>query len=150
MNVILLDKIANLGNLGDQVSVKAGYARNFLLPQGKAVVANAANIEVFEARRAELEAKLAADLAAANERAEKLSALGTVVIASKAGDEGKLFGSIGNRDIADAVTAAGVELAKSEVRLPLGAIRVAGEYEIDVQVHTEVKAVVKLSVVAEA
>ncbi|MCG9697472.1 50S ribosomal protein L9 [Shewanella sp. Isolate11] len=150
MNVILLDKIANLGNLGDQVSVKAGYARNFLLPQGKAVVANAANIEVFEARRAELEAKLAADLAAANERAEKINALETVVIASKAGDEGKLFGSIGNRDIADAVTAAGVELAKSEVRLPLGAIRVAGEYEIDVQVHTEVKAVVKLSVVAEA
>ncbi len=150
MNVILLDKIANLGNLGDQVSVKAGYARNFLLPQGKAVVANAANVEVFEARRAELEAKLAADLAAANERAEKVVALGTVVIASKAGDEGKLFGSIGNRDIADAVTAAGVELAKSEVRLPLGAIRVAGEYEIDVQLHTEVKAVVKLSVVAEA
>ncbi len=150
MNVILLDKIANLGNLGDQVSVKAGYARNFLLPQGKAVVANAANVEVFEARRAELEAKLAAELAAANERAEKVVALGTVVIASKAGDEGKLFGSIGNRDIADAVTAAGVELAKSEVRLPLGAIRVAGEYEIDVQLHTEVKAVVKLSVVAEA
>ncbi|GIU18122.1 50S ribosomal protein L9 [Shewanella colwelliana] len=149
MNVILLDKIANLGNLGDQVSVKAGYARNYLLPQGKAVVANAANTEVFEARRAELEAKLAADLAAANERAEKINALELVVIASKAGDEGKLFGSIGNRDIADAVTAAGVELAKSEVRLPLGAIRTTGEYEIDVQVHTEVKAVVKVSVVAE-
>lgn len=149
MNVILLDKIANLGNLGDQVSVKAGYARNFLLPQGKAVVANAANTEVFEARRAELEAKLAADLAAANERAEKINALESIVIASKAGDEGKLFGSIGNRDIADAVTAAGVELAKSEVRLPLGAIRTTGEYEIDVQVHTEVKAVVKVSVVAE-
>jgi large subunit ribosomal protein L9 len=150
MNVILLDKIANLGNLGDQVSVKAGYARNYLLPQGKAVVANTANTEVFEARRAELEAKLAADLAAANERAEKINALEPVVIASKAGDEGKLFGSIGNRDIADAVTAAGVELAKSEVRLPLGAIRTTGEYEIDVQVHTEVKAVVKVSVVAEA
>ena len=149
MNVILLDKIANLGNLGDQVSVKAGYARNFLLPQGKAVVANAANTEVFEARRAELEAKLAAELATATERAEKLAALEAVVIASKAGDEGKLFGSIGNRDIADAVTAAGVELAKSEVRLPLGAIRTTGEYEIDVQLHAEVKAVVKLSVVAE-
>lgn len=150
MNVILLDKIANLGNLGDQVSVKAGYARNFLLPQGKAVVANAANTEVFEARRAELEAKLAADLAAATQRAEKISALESVVIASKAGDEGKLFGSIGNRDIADAVTAAGVELAKSEVRLPLGAIRTTGEFEVEVQVHTEVKAIVKLSVVAEA
>ncbi|WP_394204371.1 50S ribosomal protein L9 [Shewanella waksmanii] len=149
MNVILLDKIANLGSLGDQVSVKAGYARNYLLPQGKAVVANAANTEVFEARRAELEAKLAADLAAANERAEKIAALETIVIASKAGDEGKLFGSIGNRDVADAVTAAGVELAKSEVRLPLGALRTTGEYEVEVQVHTEVKAVVKLSVVAE-
>ncbi|MBB1269713.1 50S ribosomal protein L9 [Shewanella sp. SR44-3] len=150
MNVILLDKIANLGSLGDQVSVKAGYARNFLLPFGKAVVANAANVEVFEARRADLEAKLAADLATATARAEKLTALEAVVIASKAGDEGKLFGSIGNRDIADAVTAAGVELAKSEVRLPLGALRTTGDFEVEVQVHTEVKALVKVSVVAEA
>ncbi|PHQ76317.1 MAG: 50S ribosomal protein L9 [Shewanella sp.] len=150
MNIILLDKIANLGNLGDQVVVKSGYARNYLLPQGKAVVANAANTEVFEARRAELEAKLAATLTAANERAEKINALESVVIASKAGDEGKLFGSIGNRDIADAVTAAGVNLVKSEVRLPLGALRTTGEFEIEVQVHTEVKAIVKISVVAEA
>ena len=150
MNIILLDKIANLGNLGDQVAVKSGYARNYLLPQGKAVVANTANTEVFEARRAELEAKLAATLTAANERAEKINALESVVIASKAGDEGKLFGSIGNRDIADAVTAAGVELVKSEVRLPLGALRTTGEFEIEVQVHTEVKAIVKISVVAEA
>jgi large subunit ribosomal protein L9 len=150
MNVILLDKIANLGSLGDQVSVKAGYARNFLLPFGKAVVANAANVEVFEARRADLEAKLAAELATATARAEKLTALEAVVIASKAGDEGKLFGSIGNRDIADAVTAAGVELAKSEVRLPLGALRTTGNFEVEVQVHTEVKAVVKVTVVAEA
>jgi len=149
MNVILLDKIANLGNLGDQVSVKAGYARNFLLPQGKAVVANAANTEVFEARRAELETKLAAELAAASARAEKITALEAVVIASKAGDEGKLFGSIGNRDVADAVTAAGVELAKSEVRLPLGALRNTGDFEVEVQLHTEVKAIVKISVVAE-
>lgn len=149
MNVILLDKIANLGNLGDQVSVKAGYARNFLLPQGKAVVANAANTEVFEARRAELEAKLAEELAAASARAEKITALEAVVIASKAGDEGKLFGSIGNRDVADAVTAAGVELAKSEVRLPLGALRNTGDFEVEVQLHTEVKAIVKLSIVAE-
>ena len=150
MNVILLDKVANLGSLGDQVSVKAGYARNFLLPYGKAVVANAANTEVFETRRAELEAKVAAELAAATVRAEKLTALEAVVIASKAGDEGKLFGSIGNRDIADAVTAAGVALAKSEVRLPLGALRTTGNFEVEVQVHTEVKAIVKISVVAEA
>lgn len=150
MNVILLDKVANLGSLGDQVSVKAGYARNFLLPYGKAVVANAANTEVFETRRAELEAKVAAELAAATVRAEKLTALEAVVIASKAGDEGKLFGSVGNRDIADAVTAAGVALAKSEVRLPLGALRTTGSFEVEVQVHTEVKAVVKISIVAEA
>ena len=150
MNVILLDKIANLGNLGDQVTVKAGYARNYLLPQGKAVVANESNVKVFEARRAELEAKLAAELAAANLRAEKITALEAVVIASKAGDEGKLFGSIGNRDIADAVTAAGVALAKSEVRLPLGALRTTGSFEIEVQVHAEVKAVVKIAIVAEA
>ncbi|MBT1443880.1 50S ribosomal protein L9 [Shewanella sp. JM162201] len=149
MNVILLDKIANLGNLGDQVSVKAGYARNFLLPQGKAVVANTENVKVFEARRAELEAKLAADLAAATARAEKISALDAVVIASKAGDEGKLFGSVGTRDIADAVTAAGVELAKAEVRLPHGALRTTGDFEVEVQLHTEVKAVVKVTVVAE-
>ncbi len=149
MNVILLDKIANLGNLGDQVAVKSGYARNYLLPQGKAVVANTANTEVFEARRAELESKLAATLTAANERAEKINALESVVITSKAGDEGKLFGSIGNRDIADAVTAVGVELVKSEIRLPLGALRSTGEFEIEVQVHTEVKAIVKISVVAE-
>jgi large subunit ribosomal protein L9 len=149
MNVILLDKVANLGSLGDQVSVKAGYARNFLLPYGKAVVANTANTEVFEARRAELEAKLAAELAIATARAEKLTALEAVVIVSKAGDEGKLFGSVGNRDIADAVTAAGVALAKSEVRLPLGALRTTGSFEVEVQVHAEVKAVVKVSVVAE-
>lgn len=105
MQVILLDKVANLGSLGDQVNVKAGYARNFLVPQGKAVPATKKNVEFFEARRAELEAKLADVLSAAEARAEKINALETVTIASKAGDEGKLFGSIGTRDIADAVTA---------------------------------------------
>ncbi|GAA5215669.1 50S ribosomal protein L9 [Corallincola platygyrae] len=150
MEIILLDKIANLGGLGDQVTVKAGYARNYLIPQGKAVPATKANVAVFEERRAELEAKLAGALAAAEARAEKLGALEEVVIASKAGDEGKLFGSIGTRDIADAITAAGVEVVKSEVRLPLGTIRNTGEYDIDVQVHTDVTATVKLSVVAEA
>ncbi len=148
MDIILLDKVANLGTLGDQVSVKAGYARNFLFPQGKAVPANKANTEKFEARRAELEAKIAADLATAEQRGEKLSALETVVIASKAGDEGKLFGSIGTRDIADAVSAAGVEVAKSEVRLPEGVLRNTGEYEIAIQVHSDVTATVKVSVVA--
>ncbi len=150
MYVILLDKIANLGNLGDKVSVKAGYARNFLLPQGKAVVANEENEKFFEERRQELEAKLAGELAAATARAEKFAALEAVVIASKAGEEGKLFGSVGTRDIADAVTAAGAELAKAEVRLPNGVLRHTGEFDVEVQLHSEVKATVKISVVAEA
>ncbi|WP_018692117.1 50S ribosomal protein L9 [Algicola sagamiensis] len=150
MEVILLDKIANLGGLGDQVSVKAGFARNFLFPKGKAVPATKANVEKFEARRAELEAKLADALTAAQARAEKVSALEDVTIVSKAGDEGKLFGSIGTRDIADAITAAGVEVTKAEVRLPLGTIRETGEYDIDVQLHSDVVATVKLAVIAEA
>ncbi|EAR53899.1 50S ribosomal protein L9 [Photobacterium sp. SKA34] len=148
MQVILLDKIANLGSLGDQVNVKAGYARNFLIPQAKAVMATKANVEMFEARRAELEAKVAEQQAAAQARAETLNALEAVVIASKAGDEGKLFGSIGTRDIADAVTAAGVALVKSEVRLPEGALRTTGEFEVSVQLNSDVFATIKLNVVA--
>ncbi|MDV6254107.1 50S ribosomal protein L9 [Vibrio sp. EA2] len=148
MQVILLDKIGNLGGLGDTVNVKSGYARNFLIPQGKAVMATKGNVEMFEARRAELEAKVAEQLAAAEARAEKINALEAVVIASKAGDEGKLFGSIGTRDIADAITAAGVEVVKSEVRLPEGALRNTGEFEISVQLQSEVFATVNLQVVA--
>ncbi|ATG72926.1 50S ribosomal protein L9 [Zobellella denitrificans] len=148
MQVILLDKIAKLGGLGDQVTVKSGYARNFLLPQGKAVLATKDNVAAFEARRAELEAKLADQLAAAQARADQLSALENVVIASKSGDEGKLFGSIGARDVADAITAAGVAVAKSEVRLYDGVLRNVGEYEVGVQLHADVKATVKLQVVA--
>ena len=148
MEIILLDKIANLGSLGDQVSVKSGYARNFLFPKGKAVPATAANIKMFEERRAELEAKLAEELAAAQARAEKLNALEPVVITAKAGDEGKLFGSIGTRDIAAAVTAAGVEIAKSEVLLPNGTLRDVGEYEIELHLHADVFAKIQLHVVA--
>lgn len=148
MEIILLDKIANLGSLGDQVSVKSGYARNFLFPKGKAVPATQANIKVFEERRAELEAKIAADLAAAEERAEKVNALEAIVVSSKAGDEGKLFGSIGTRDIADAVTAAGVEVQKSEVLLPNGTLREVGEYDIELHLHADVFANIKLQVVA--
>ncbi|MCS4306982.1 large subunit ribosomal protein L9 [Rheinheimera pacifica] len=150
MQIILLDKVANLGGLGDNVAVKSGYARNFLFPQGKAVPATKANIEKFEARRAELEAKLADDLTAANDRAAKIAALGEVTIASKAGDEGKLFGSVGTRDIADAITEAGVKVSKAEVKLPTGTLRETGEYEIDVQLHAEVTATVKVVVIAEA
>ncbi|MGB3725859.1 MAG: 50S ribosomal protein L9 [Glaciecola sp.] len=150
MNIILLDKIANLGGLGDQVTVKSGYARNFLFPQGKAVPATKANVEKFEARRAELEAKIAEQLKAAEARAEKLSALENVTIAAPAGDEGKLFGSVGTRDIAQAITDAGIEVSKSEVKLPEGTLRETGEFTIDIQVHAEVMANVKLNIIAEA
>ena len=150
MEVILLDKIAKLGGLGDKVSVKSGYARNYLLPQGKAVFASDANVEHFEARRAEIEAKLAGVLAAAEARAAKVVELAEVTIASKAGDEGKLFGSIGTRDIADAITEAGVEVAKSEVRLPLGAIRETGEFEIAIHLHNDVDTSINIVVIAEA
>ena len=149
MLVILLDKIAHLGKVGDQVNVKSGYARNFLIPQGKAVMATAANIEHFEARRAELEEKAAQALAAAVDRAARLEALGSVTIASKAGDEGRLFGSIGTRDIADAITAKGVEVAKSEVRLPNGLIRTLGEHEVTFQFHGEVFSHLNVVIVAE-
>ncbi|MCG7536733.1 50S ribosomal protein L9 [Pseudoalteromonas sp. OOF1S-7] len=150
MQVILLDKIANLGGLGDQVSVKSGFARNFLFPKGKAVPATKANIETFEARRAELEAKIAEELTAAQARAEKLEALAEVTLVSKAGDEGKLFGSIGTRDIADAITAVGLEVAKSEVRLPTGTIRETGEFDVSIQLHTDVTTAIKVIVIAEA
>ncbi|SET50540.1 50S ribosomal protein L9 [Thorsellia anophelis] len=150
MHVILLDKVANLGNLGDQVTVKPGYARNYLVPTGKAVPATKDNIAYFETRRAELEAKLAETLAAANQRAETIKSLGKVTIASKSGEQGRLFGSIGTRDIADAITAAGVAVTKSEVRLPNGVLRNTGEFEITLQVHSEVFVNINLEVVAEA
>ena len=149
MQVILLDKIAHLGKVGDQVNVKSGFARNYLIPQGTAVMATKANIEHFEARRAELEEKAAQALAAAVDRAARLEALGSVTIASKAGDEGRLFGSIGTRDIADAITAKGVEVAKSEVRLPNGLIRTLGEHEVTFQFHGEVFSHLNVVIVAE-
>jgi large subunit ribosomal protein L9 len=150
MQIILLDKIANLGGLGDKVTVKSGYARNFLFPQGKAVPATKVNVEKFEARRAELEAKIAEQHAAAQARADKIAALGEVTIASPAGDEGKLFGSVGTRDIAAAITAAGVEVTKSEVKLPVGTLRETGEFEIDLQIHSDVTATIKLVIIQEA
>ncbi|MCO4758975.1 MAG: 50S ribosomal protein L9 [Oceanospirillaceae bacterium] len=148
MEVILLEKIGKLGNLGDKVTVKGGYGRNYLMPQGKAVAATEANVAKFEERRAELEAAAAAALNAATARAEELNEK-EITIVSKAGDEGKLFGSIGTKDIADAITAAGAEVEKSEVRLPEGALRHTGEFDVAVQLHPEVTAIVKLTVVAE-
>ena len=148
MEVILLEKVANLGALGAKVNVKPGYGRNFLIPQGKAVPATKANLEAFEARRAELERQEAETLAAAQARAEQLATL-AVVIAAKSGDEGKLFGSVGTRDIAEAVTAAGVAVNKLEVRLPNGALRNTGEYKIALQLHSDVMAEVAVTIVAE-
>ena len=148
MDVILLEKIDRLGSLGDIVNVKPGYARNFLLPAGKAKVATADNVKELEARRAEFEAKAAEALAAAEARREKLDGM-EISITSKSGTEGKLFGSVGTADIADAIIAAGVDVEKKEVRMPTGAIRIAGEYEIDLHLHTDVNATIKLSVIGE-
>ncbi|MBS3804361.1 MAG: 50S ribosomal protein L9 [Oleiphilaceae bacterium] len=148
MEVILLEKVANLGSLGDKVKVKAGYGRNFLVPYGKAVPATRDNLKAFEERRAELEKAAAERLAEAQARAEALNDA-TFTVSSKAGDEGKLFGSIGARDIADAISTSGTPVEKSEVRLPEGPLRAVGEYEINLQLHSEVTAQVKLTVVAE-
>ena len=149
MEVILLDNVGSLGGLGDRVDVKPGYGRNFLIPQGKAVPATPENVEKFEARRAELEAAAAATLDAAQKRAEGFQALEQVQIAATAGEEGKLFGSVGTRDIAEALTAAGCDTDKSEVRLPDGAIRELGEYEIMIQLHAEVATTANIAIVAE-
>ncbi|MGP1871094.1 MAG: 50S ribosomal protein L9 [Arsenophonus sp.] len=149
MQIILLDKVQNLGILGDQVDVKAGYARNYLLPKRKAVTATKKNIEFFKARRLELEAKLANVLDAAKKRAEKINSLAKITIRSKAGDEGKLFGSIGSRDIAKLVTSAGINVIKSEVRLPNRVLRTIGEHEVHFQVHTDVFAMLKVNIIAE-
>ena len=149
MEVILLDNVGSLGGLGDRVDVKPGYGRNFLIPQGKAVPATPENVEKFEARRAELEAAAAETLGAAQKRAEGIQALEQVQIAATAGEEGKLFGSVGTRDIAEALTAAGCETDKSEVRLPDGAIRELGEYEIMIQLHAEVATTANIAIFAE-
>lgn len=148
MEVILLEKVANLGNLGDKVNIKGGYARNFLLPQGKATVATAENVAAFEARRAELEKAAAEKKAAAEARAAQPPSL-VVTLGAHAGDEGKLFGSIGTRDIAEAVSAAGYPLEKAEVRLPNGALRNTGEFDVAVHLHTDVETTLKLIIVAE-
>ena len=148
MEVILLDNIGKLGGLGDKATVKPGYGRNYLVPYGLAVPATKENVEAFEAQRAELEAQAAERKAEAQARAEQLNDI-ELSLVSKAGDEGKLFGSIGPRDLADAISSAGIEVAKSEVRMPQGPIRQTGEYDIDLHLHAEVDAVVRVVVVAE-
>ena len=148
MNVILLERVNNLGDLGDEVSVKPGFARNYLIPNAKAVQANNANREVFEQRRSELEAKAQGILGVAKARAEKIEGH-ILTIMVKSGEEGRLYGSVGTQDIADALVADGHEVERSEVRLPDGAIRAIGEYEIAVQLHSDVTAGIKVAVVEE-
>ncbi|MBS0356262.1 MAG: 50S ribosomal protein L9 [Proteobacteria bacterium] len=148
MQIILLDKVVNLGGLGDVVKVKDGYARNFLIPQGKAKRANAANLAEFEARRAELERIAAEQLAAAQARGEKLEG-SVVTISRKAGVDGRLFGSVTNADIAEALKALGFEVEKSAVRMPEGPLKVVGEFPLVVSLHTDVTANIAVTVVGE-
>ncbi len=148
MQVILLEKIENLGVLGDTVTVKSGYARNFLLPKRKATVATPENLKAFEARRAELEMQAADELTAAQARAASLQDL-TITITANAGSEGKLFGSIGTLDIVEALSAAGNTVERKEIRLPEGNIRETGEFDVTLHLHTDVNVDIKLLVVPE-
>lgn len=148
MEVILLSKIAHLGQLGDRVTVKPGYARNYLIPQAKAVPATQKNIAEFETRRAEFEQAQQESLTSAQQRAAQLQEM-IVEISGKVGMEGKLFGSVSAADIAQALTEGGVQVAKREVRLPQGPLRHVGEYEVEVHLHPDVDAFVTVQVVAE-
>jgi large subunit ribosomal protein L9 len=149
MEIILMDKVVNLGNLGDVVKVKDGYARNFLIPQGMAKRANKANIAAFAERKAELEKQAAEKLAAAQARAEKIAGI-TVTITQKAGVDGRLFGSVTNIDIADALNAQGMEIAKAEVRLPEGPFKMVGEYPVTLALHSDVTCEITVAVVGES
>ena len=148
MNVILLENVHNLGNLGEKVNVKSGYGRNFLIPQGKAVPATTENVAKFEARREKLEKAAAEKLAAAEVRKTAIEGL-EITITHNAGDEGKLFGSVGTSDIAEAISATGNPVEKREVRLSEGVIRQVGEYDIEVELHGDVVATLKVNVVPE-
>jgi large subunit ribosomal protein L9 len=148
MEIILLQKVANLGQIGDRVKVKSGYGRNFLIPTGRATMATAKNIEKFEAQRHELEAKANAELEAAQARAAKLSDF-KLEIKAKAGSEGKLFGSIGTTDIAEAATKAGQAISRSEVRMPTGPIRTTGEHQVQLHLHTDVDVALTVTITAD-
>jgi large subunit ribosomal protein L9 len=148
MNVILLDKVENLGDIGDLVTVKPGYGRNYLLPSGKASLATSENIKEFEERRAELERQAAEELATATARAELIEGM-ELVIRANVGAEGKLFGSVGPLDIVEACDKVGVEIARSEVRMPEGPIHEVGDYEVGLHLHTDVNAQINVKVVAD-
>jgi len=148
MNIILLEKVENLGNLGDQVSVKPGYGRNYLIPGGKAVPATKENVAQFDERRAELEAKVQGQIGEAEKRRDAINEL-SITIAANAGDEGKLFGSVSNAEIAQAICDKGVNVEKREIRMPEGPIRVIGEYEFEVHLYTGIDATIKVAIEAE-
>jgi len=149
MDIILLEKITNLGNLGEKVSVKAGYGRNYLMPYGKAVAATKENLEKFEAQRAELEKTASEKLTAATARSEQIQALGVISIPCKAGEEGKLFGSVTPTEIASAINAQGVTIEKREITMPEGPIRVVGEYSVGILLHSDVSTSITVNVTAE-
>jgi len=148
MEVILLEKVANLGNIGDRVKVRSGFGRNFLLPQGKATLATAANVAKFEARRAELERLAQEQFSSAQQRAAALKDF-HLTIHAKAGTEGKLFGSIGTADIAEAGTRAGHAIARSEVRLPNGPLRMVGEHSVNLHLHADIDVTLPVTIIAE-
>ena len=149
MEVILLENIENLGSVGDKVNVKSGFARNFLVPHGKAKVATAANLAEFEARRAELEKAAAEALQVANERKQQIEALASIDITARVGSEGKLFGSIGVADVSDAIASLCVTVEKSEIRMPEGALRSVGEHLVDIHLYTEVDTQVTVNIIGE-
>ena len=147
MEVILMENIENLGDVGDKVTVKAGFARNFLVPQGKAKPATAANLAEFEARRAELERAAEEAKATAEQRREAIEAMGVIEISARVGSEGKLFGSVGVADICDAIEAAGGDVQKSELRMPEGALRETGEHIVDIHLYTDIDTQVTVNIV---
>jgi len=149
MEVILLEKVGKLGDIGDVANVKAGFGRNYLIPQGKAVFATKENRAEFETRRADLEAAAATRMAEAQKRADKLAEIGSVTIMAIAGDEGKLFGSVGTREIEEAINGAGGDITKSEINLPEGAIRSVGEFSVELSLHTDITQAITIVVEAE-
>jgi large subunit ribosomal protein L9 len=149
MDVILMENVENLGSVGDKVNVKSGFARNYLVPQGKAKMATAANLAEFEAVRAELEKAAAQALQEALARKQEIEALGAVEVTARVGSEGKLFGSIGVADVSDAIASLGGNVEKSEIRMPEGALRVVGEHLVDIHLYTDVDTQVTVNIIGE-
>jgi large subunit ribosomal protein L9 len=149
MEVILMESVENLGAVGDKVSVKSGFARNYLVPQGKAKLATAANLAEFEARRAELEKLAGEALQVAEQRKQQIEALVAIDVTARVGSEGKLFGSIGVADVVDAIATHDVIVEKSEIRMPEGALRVVGEHLVDIHLHTDVDTQVTINIIGE-